>query len=58
MTSDIQSTLLGGKTPELSAYQKKKKLENLKFDIENAIKDIAKNVAPANTQLFKVRFND
>lgn len=58
VTSDIQSALLGGKTPELSAYQKKKKLENLKFDIENAIKDIAKNVAPANTQLFKVRFND
>lgn len=54
----INQTLARGEVPPLSAYQKKKKLENLKFDIENAIKDIAKNVAPANTQLFNVRFSD
>lgn len=54
----INQILMSGGTPPLSAYQKKKRLENLKFDIENAIKDIAKNVVPANTQLFNVRFSD
>ena len=32
--------------------------ESLKKDIENTIRDIAKNIAPANTQLFNVQFND
>jgi hypothetical protein len=39
-------------------FNKKSKLDMLKFDIETAIKEIAKNVSPANTQLFKVAFLD
>lgn len=38
--------------------KKKQKLEQIKFDIESAIKEIAKNVSPANTQLFKITFLD
>lgn len=38
--------------------EKKQKLEQIKFDIESAIKEIAKNVSPANTQLFKITFLD
>lgn len=37
---------------------KKSKLDMLKFDIESAIKEIAKNVTPANTQLFDIAFLD
>lgn len=37
---------------------KKNKLDMLKFDIESAIKEIAKNISPANTQLFKIAFLD
>lgn len=33
-------------------------LEQIKFDIQSAIKEIAKNVTPANTQLFDVKFLD
>ena len=39
------------KTKELLA-------ESLKKDITNTVRDIAKNIAPANTQLFEVYFND
>ena len=38
--------------------EKKNKLDMLKFDIESAIKEIAKNVSPANTQLFGITFLD
>lgn len=30
---------------------------NMKLDITNAVRDIAKNVAPAHTQLFEVFFD-
>lgn len=40
------------------AETKKQKLEIIKFDIKSAIREIAKNVAPANTQLFDVQFSD
>lgn len=38
--------------------EKKNKLDMLKFDIESAIKEIARNVSPANTQLFGIKFLD
>lgn len=41
-----------------TAETKKQKLEMIKFDIKSAIREIAKNVAPANTQLFDVQFSD
>ena len=37
---------------------KKSKLDMLKFDIESAVKEIVKNVTPANTQLFDIAFLD
>lgn len=44
--------------PEAVYRAKKQLAEALKKDIANTIRDIAKNVAPANTQLFEVYFND
>ena len=34
------------------------KLATLKFEITNAVRQIAKHIAPANTQLVDVKFGD
>ena len=36
----------------------KSKLAALKFEITNAVRQIAKHIAPANTQLVDVKFGD
>ena len=36
----------------------KSKLKTLRFEITNAVRQIAKHIAPANTQLVDVKFGD
>ena len=46
------------KAEALDDQKKKDALWRIKFDIQSAIREIAKNVSPANTQLFDVKFLD
>ena len=46
------------KADEAGRKETCEKLKKIKFDIVSAIKEIAKNVSPANTQLFDVKFLD
>ena len=47
-----------GKVSESDSQQVKDIIANIKMDIENSVRKIAENVSPANTELFKVYFQD